>query len=297
MLERLSMAARIINAIAIAAVAGATIAERAHIVYSSAAVALLATLFLLYADQASATTLAQARSALDKAIEQQAELDTLRRQTTVAEELYKTEIERLSYFQAARESIRDIFEDVAEYSPIPQNELTVREIHVLYMMLGQTRWQLFLALGFAPTDYQTVCIYQRVIEDGKAVLVLRAHARAVECNVEKARKWAEGVGVPGSALALKREVVVADLTSPEAVAMYGFPNKKATDNLRYRSAVAEPISGLDGELWGVLVATSRYPGHFSQNDREYVNVVHSLAGMLSLAVKLVRSRSAISSRS
>jgi GAF domain len=162
-------------------------------------------------------------------------------------------------------------------------------------MLKQARRALFLAHGFEMNDFHTICVYQRVMgSDGRPELVCRAHIRAIDCELALARVWKEGIGVAGTALAKATEVVVPDLTAPELGTLYNLREKKDEDDTRYRSIVAEPIS-LDGSgaLWGVLIATSSRAGHFSVQDRSYVNVTEALAGMISLAVKLVRGKSPI----
>ena len=288
-LERLSFAFKICSAGGALAIAFARLADwPPGVTYVAASVVFISAVFVLVADKGASKSLADARIAMDKALEQEAEAEASRRKFAAAEDAYNSELERLSHLQAARDLVRAILEGVA------LSAKQLNEISVIDLMLKQARRALFLAHGFDMNDFHTICVYQRREgEDGRAELVCKAHIRAIECDLTQARVWKEGVGVAGIALAQGDEVVVPDLTALELGSLYRIPEPKAEDGTRYRSIVAEPIS-LDngGALWGVLIATSSRPGHFSVEDRSYVNVTQSLAGMISLAVKLVRSKTA-----
>jgi len=255
--------------------------------YITVVIVLAAGIFILIAERTASTTLAEARIAMDKALEQEAETQNVLRKLEAAEKAYNTELDRLSHFQVARDLVRAILEDIATSS------IVFNEISVIELMLSQARRQLFLAHGFEMSDFYTICVYQRVVNQttGDSELVCKANIRAIDCDLKKARVWKEGVGAAGSALASGEEVVVPDLNDPALGSLYKIPEKKTDDDTRYRSIVAEPISLDDKrDLWGVLVVTSSKPAHFSVRNRDYVNVAQSLAGMIALAVKLVRSK-------
>lgn len=284
LLERLSIVFKVAAALGAAVIAVAKIANLSlGTVYVAATVVFISTVFVLFADRSSSATIAEARKALDKALEQQSESEAVTRKYTAVEKAYNAELERLSHFQAARDLFRAIFEDVASSTS------QMDDISVIELMLRQGRRQLFLAHGFAMNDFYTICVYQVVGEE----LVCKAHIRAIDCDLKLARTWKEGVGAAGTAWARGEEVVVPDLRDPALGSLYNLLEKKPEDDERYRSIVAEPI-GLDGKgskIWGILVVTSSVPGHFSIKDRSYVNVAQSLAGMISLGVKLVRAKS------
>jgi GAF domain-containing protein len=256
------------------------------ITYAAAGAVFVCAVLNLIADKGASISLASARLALDRAIEGEAAAENNKRKNDAAEQAYIAELERLSHFQAAREFFRAIFEDV-----ITANG-KLNEVDVIDRILKQARRALFMAHGFEMSDFYTICVYQRVVgENGRAELVCKANIRAIDCNLSQARSWPEGVGVAGAALAQRAEVVVPDLTAPELGSLYNLPLKNKEDDKRYRSIVAEPILGdSSDELWGILIATSSKPGHFSLEDRSYVNVTQSFAGMLGLAVKLVRAK-------
>lgn len=258
----------------------------ADISYVAAIIVFLATAFILWGDRSASTTLSEARNAMDKALEQEKELETGRRKSEAAERAYAAELERLSHFQAARDLARAIFEDVLLSTERKD------EISVINLMLQQSRRQLFLAHGFGMNDFYTLCVYQRVIAtDGKAELVCKAHIRAIDCDLSKARVWKEGIGAAGCSLARREEIIVPNLRAAMLGSLYSLPEKKSGDDSHYGSIVAEPITcDANGEPWGVLVATSSVVGHFSLEDRSYADVTQSLAGMISLGVKLVRSK-------
>jgi hypothetical protein len=288
LLDRTVVFSKIASAIGIAVIAIATSANWPAVVYVAAAVVFVLTVFSVFAEKDASTTLSNARLAMDRAIDQQAESESQRRTAEEVEDAYTEELERLSHFQAARDLVRAIFEDVAT------SQSTLDEIKVIDRILQQARRSLSLAHGFTMNDFYTICVYERVQVGGAAAeLECKSHLRAIDCDLSKARKWKEGVGVAGTALARNEEIIVPDLQAPALGSLYNLPEKKADDDVRYRSIVAEPIS-LDGkgQLWGVLVATSSNAGHFSLEDRSYVDITQSLAGMISLAVKLVRSKTA-----
>lgn len=253
------------------------------LLYVSGTVVFIAAIVVLVADDSASKLLAKARIALDLALAQKGESENQARHFDRLENLYRAEMDRLSHFQAARELVREIFEDVAVKG-------AKDEIEVIRRMLLQARRQLFLAHGFEMNDYFTLCVYERVVnpDSTKAELHCRAHIRAIDCELGDARIWKEGIGTPGIALARKEEVIIADLLEPGIAALYAPQDKKPNDKERYRSVVAEPIALDGGEPWGVLVASSSVPKHFSPEDRSYVDVAQSVAGMISLAIKLAR---------
>lgn len=255
--------------------------------YVGATIVFVSAILILAADDNASKLLAKARIALDRAKEQESEFENQARHFAEVENLYETELARLSHFQAARDLVRALFEDVALDGASDETE-------VIRRMLLQSRRQLFLAHGFEMSDYYTICVYERVVNPAtsKAELHCRAHIRAIDCALTDARVWKEGIGAPGVALARRAEVIVSDLLSPDVASLYGPPEKKQNDDERYRSVVAEPIILDGGEPWGVLVSSSSKKDHFSPQARSYVDVTESLAGMIALAIKLTRAKRA-----
>lgn len=253
---------------------------------AGAAVVFVATTFVLWADKKSAKTLSQARQAIDEALAKEQEFEDERRKSAATDAAYAEELDRLSHMQAARDYVRAIFEQVTE------RPISISEITLIRLILEQTKRALFLAHGFKMSDYFTICVYQVEQRSGYRELVCKAQLRSIECDIQTARRWREGIGAAGICLAKGQEVVVPDLLAEALGSMYAIPEKKVDDD-RYRAIVAEPIyANGEDQIWGVLVATSSVPNHFSVDGRRYVNVAQSLAGMISLAVKLMRSKAA-----
>lgn len=138
---------------------------------------------------------------------------------------------------------------------------------VLGTALGLVRKDLRTALGFEMEDTWTLVVYQKIVDpnDGCTYLECVAHDRSVDCEISKARRWREGVGVAGMALAKGDEVVAPDITHPAAVSLFSLNGDvlKAEDRKLYRSMFAVPIRvGNDEHPWGVVLASSDQPQHF-----------------------------------
>lgn len=107
------------------------------------------------------------------------------------------------------------------------------------------------------------------------------------------RSWKPGEGHIGIAYQMRREIVAADTSEPEARALFDAPGpqRREDDIDRYRSIASVPIR-LAGEApFGILVATSDIPGRFQLHERgeaatrDPVEPLRILANALALAVK------------
>jgi hypothetical protein len=249
----------------------------------AAAVILISTLVIFASEIDASDALAGAREAMDEAMAQKTASEEQERKFVEIEKTYKNEIDRLSHLQAARDLVRALLEDVL----VNHN---ADEQSILTDILQQARRPLFLAHGFKMDEHYTICAYERVmnVTTGKAELHIRAHIRAIDCDLKTARVWVEGIGAAGSALARQGEIIVKDMANSE---LYTALERRPDDEVKFASIVAEPIWADDGpHPWGVLVATSSVPGHFSRDDRTYVQATECLATMMSLALKIVRSK-------
>lgn len=249
-------------------------------------VVFFSSLVLVGTETDSGNELEFARAALAAAQEQQTITQVQARKFNEIEAVYESELERMSHLQAGRDLIRTIIEGVAS-SPTVQDEITV-----ITRLLNQAQRALLIAHGFQLNEHYTICIYraERDASSQRVTLRCAAHLRAIMCDVAVARPWPEGIGVAGMAYARNAEIVVPDLTAPELGTLYELPEKRTDDDNKYRSIVGEPIVPEGGELWGVLTATSSEPGHFSLDDRRYVDVAQSLAGMIALAISVNRAK-------
>jgi hypothetical protein len=250
-------------------------------------VVLISALVLLGTQTDSYRELEHGRAALNKAQDLQTRGHRKDTQFAEIEEVYKAEIERLSHLQAGRDLIRAIIEDVAS------SQLHRTDEDVISRILSQAQRSLFLAHGFRLNEHYTICIYKAKQDPDSKKFKLHcvAHIRSIMCDLTESRTWAEGVGVAGVAYARKSEIVVPDLLAPQLGTLYNLPEKKQDDDSKYRSIVAEPIFLESSDPWGILVSTSSEPDHFSIKNRAFSEVAQSLAGMISLAIKVNRCKS------
>ena len=92
-----------------------------------------------------------------------------------------------------------------------------------------------------------------------------AHLRKIPCEIGEARAWPEGVGVAGIAYSMNHEIIIQDMSSADALAMFDLKTlTREYDKVRYASMVAVPINvGTNPKPWGVAVVTSDRANHFS----------------------------------
>lgn len=149
------------------------------------------------------------------------------------------------------------------------------------------------AFDFAITDIWTVCVYMAQSEGESDRVVLRcvAHLRKIPCSLSEARAWPAGVGVAGISYSMNKEIVIKDMKSPDAMQMFNLRTlKRDYDDVRYASMIAVPITiGTNPKPWGVAVATSDQPDHFSPEGSSYgvatTEPTRAIAAMSALAAK------------
>jgi len=157
---------------------------------------------------------------------------------------------------------------------------------------------LAIAIGFQQSDRWTLGVYKAVAsatEPQKMVLKTIAQKRAIECRLDEAREWPEGVGIAGICYTNGREIVLPNLRAEGMQAVFGPRNlTREYDAERYVSMVAVPIKvvGFD-RPWGVVVATSNKVNHFStDNQPGFKNdePVRALSAFIALAVAMMDAR-------
>lgn len=149
------------------------------------------------------------------------------------------------------------------------------------------------AFDFGITDIWTICVYMALPdrESGKIVLRCIAHHRKIPCELSNARVWPEGVGVTGMAYSINQEIIIKDMSSPDVSPLFDLRAMgREYDKLRYASIVAVPIViGNAPRPWGVAVATSDQPDHFSPEPSTYgvatTEAARAIAAMSALAAK------------
>lgn len=146
-------------------------------------------------------------------------------------------------------------------------------------------------MGFKYTDIWTICVYEAAGDvELSRELTLLAHHRYKKCDIANARKFPEGVGLPGICLSSCQEIVVADLNDPLARSVFALPPdlQRERDGINYGSGVAVPVfvgSGLFA--WGVVVATSNQPMHFEDFSEEGVRRSEAARALARLVALLV----------
>lgn len=168
-------------------------------------------------------------------------------------------------------------------------------------MLLTMRLELRIALGFRTDHTWTIVVYRSELDksDGYNYLRCIAHDRSIECDMGKARRWREGIGVAGMALAKNDEIVAPDILEPAAVSLFSLNGDwvRKEDLNRYRSMFAVPILvGTDTRPWGVVLASCSDPGHFLSPDDDIdefgalnnKEAVRAMAGVVALAVAACR---------
>jgi hypothetical protein len=222
-----------------------------------------------------------ADKALDEAQKRKQELDQLIREQTQ----FDGAVTRGLDLYNSMDVMRGVIEQSLDLSNVPVET-------IIQNCLSAASNSLLGAFDFAVKEIWTICVFmaQKDRESGKVILRGIAHLRAIPCELSAARTWPEGVGVAGIAYSTKHELIIKDMSSDEAVAMFNLRDLgRAYDHERYASIAAVPITiGSNINPWGVAVATSDQAYHFSPEPSYGVGTVEPLraiASMTALAAK------------
>lgn len=210
---------------------------------------------------------------------------------------YRERSLQLSSLYLAYNSARSVLEKAL-------SDDSLEEAKLIDTLITVMRHDLRIALGFQIGHIWTLVVYKAELDqaDGKTYLRCLAHDRAIDCEVTNARRWREGVGVAGMALAKDDEVAAPDIMDPAAISLFGLNNGvlKPQDRERYRSMFAVPVRvGSDPTPWGVVLASSSLPEHFQapelQNgvdectmDGHWAEAVRAVAGLVAVGVATCR---------
>lgn len=218
----------------------------------AAAIGLFFVAFItLFVDGDSAAELRTATRALDKA----KDLERLRPKLAAAD-LYAN---RISHLFLSLKVIRGVQEQALLHG-------LHDEMRLVQLIFELTKFSMPIAINFRPSDQWTVCVYRADRSAGSPdILRCIAHNRAIECDIANARPWQEGVGVAGVSYANCREVIVPDLRAGNLGNLFNVGSRERSyDEARYRSFAVVPITlGTADKPWGVVVATSSTPYHFT----------------------------------
>jgi hypothetical protein len=165
---------------------------------------------------------------------------------------------------------------------------------IIQTSLISARNSLLVAFDFSIEDTWTICVFMAMPqkESDKVILKCIAQARKIECGIEVARQWPEGVGVAGVAYSMGNDITIPDVLAPELGTVFNLgSNVRDYDNKRYRSMVAVPIRPGDRKIpWGVAVVTTDKAKHFNLHPSDGVSTsepIRAIAAMAALAVQAV----------
>lgn len=217
-------------------------------------------------------------------------------------------IEQAQQYQDTIEELNDIFSSLDRTIELYQAVMSMRssieamiaskisdDVAAASTLLTVSGRSLAIAMDFAQSDQWTICVFKAEIgADSRAQLRCIAHTRAIDCDLDKARVWDEGVGIAGVSYSNGGEVIIPDMTADGLRTVFASPKAEVRDydDERYRSMAAMPIV-VDGmeRPWGIVVCTSDQAGHF-QPDGTTGAKTHeggrALSGMIALAVAAVR---------
>ena len=158
--------------------------------------------------------------------------------------------------------------------------------------LDASERSLRLAFAFALEDHWTVSVYKADVQRSRRTeLACIANLRSVPCDVKNARRWPDGIGVTGIAYARGTEVVIPDLSAKELGSLHDVTAlAKKEDGTRYRSVIGVPILiGSNNEKWGIVVATSDQPKHFSLDEQDGIKTTEPARAVAAMIALLLTS--------
>lgn len=241
---------------------------------AAAVLAAIGGIVVAITEQDASSDLERARSAIAQAREFEDE--------ALKVDFYKQDLRRVTELYSALRTMREVLE-----VSVQLEDKTLQNVVEDFYKLAKR--SLLIALGFELEEHWTVCIYraEKDTATGKTDLGCIQHERTVDCDISEARRWPEGVGVAGYAFSNNKEILVPDLNAPELGTTFQLGERaRIYDEVRYRSIAAIPIRLAD-KVWGIAVATSSRPGHFSvQNDEggvQAAEALRALASMVALA--------------
>lgn len=212
------------------------------------------------------------------------------------EEKINDDLENFRQVEHETNRLRDLYSAMDVMRSAVQLAMTVPtggETATIERLLEAAERPLLLACDFAHPQHWTLCVYNATIdpESKHATLKCIAHSRSIKCDIAQARTWEEGEGITGAVYARGMEIIIPDLLARELGTSYELKpqNKRDYDTVRYRAIIGVPIKvGTEMKPWGVVIATSSDPGHFTPDHVSGVRTVEgprALAGMVALAIQ------------
>jgi hypothetical protein len=244
--------------------------------------AIAGAIFVLATEHDVASSLEKARKAVVRAQDEE------RRTFSLKDYIEKRE--RVSARAFSIVNANNLFRTALDVMLDPNSKLAPEDQLVAGAVELNSR-DLSIAMGFRLEEHWTIAVYKTEANDAPKLSVLRciAQFRTTKCDTAKARSWPAGKGAAGLALLTGDEYVVVDTldnNNPASIRTLG-SFSKSSDQFLYRSIAAIPVwaPGV-GTPWGVVVATSDRPGHFSEDQRANVEVVRLLGKMVETILKV-----------
>jgi hypothetical protein len=206
-----------------------------------------------------------------------------------------TALDEISEYEIFQRRANELYLAMKSMKDAVENSLLLPErtnAEIIESILDAASRSLKIACGFQLENHYTFVVYEArcTTQAGREQWHLHPVAgdRSIKCDLKNARIWPMGVGVGGYCFSSGMEVVVPDMNAPNLGSGFAYPRKPDDDRL-YRSIASVPIRvGAGNEIWGVVVATSDSPHHFSlDNDPgvQTVEGVRAFAGMVALAIQ------------
>jgi hypothetical protein len=235
-------------------------------------------------EDSTPAVLEEAREAIEKA----RDAERFYRDRLIDLDVVEEDSRRASALYLAMYLMRGALERIDTNAPAAEQD-------VPSALIRAAQQHLPIALDFQIHHQWTVAVYRAEAQpDGKKLLVLCDHLRAIQCDTKDARKWPEGTGFMGVAFTNRKEIIVDDArhaTTRSFFALAG-DQRRSYDDDRYVSFAAVPILvGANDEPWGVAIATNDQAGHFSLDEEPGVRTseaVRALGGMVELGVSICR---------
>ncbi|MDR6302512.1 hypothetical protein GGQ85_000183 [Nitrobacter vulgaris] len=249
--------------------------------FAGAVLVAIGGVFVAMTETDIATTLDVARRAIDEARLRERRMERFNADRAVLRKELDRGLELYNSMDVMRGSIEQSLD-------IPD----VAAAKIIQTCLAAARNSLLVALDFSIEETWTICVYMAEAsgESDKINLRCIAHARKIECEIEEARLWQEGVGVAGVCYSMGNEIIIPDMAAPELGTVFHLAaNNRPYDIERYRSMASIPICiGSSKTPWGVVVVTTDLPGHFTIEPADGVSTsepVRAIAAMAALAVR------------
>ena len=248
-----------------------------------AVLAILAGVVVAFTERDGPSMMERAQIAIDSAQELIAERENI---SKLIDQLYGAD-EKNRSIQTALRFILDYIDELnsSQGEDIKEN---------LRNMFRSVLREIEISIGVTNKEQWTITVFMRNSENSLMVPLVKWRANRGEED-EPTRSWAKGSGYTGLAWANRTEIVLADTSSPTALAL--LKDIAPRDPELYVSVIAVPIKpSFDNDVWGVLTVTSDLKGRFSElansGSAQSVENVKLLGAALSLFAILSKPKTA-----